>query len=414
MAITFHAAPPAASSSASYLMHVGNKKVRKARTTIIQEKPACTAILLALAASVMFPGCQNPRAASAPPPAEVEVASVVQQDVPIYGEWVATLDGYVNAQIQPQVSGYLVKQSYKEGSYVRKGQVLFEIDPRPFQAILDQAKAQLAQAEAQLGKTQLDVDRDTPLAKERAIAQSQLDNDIQANLAARASVKAAEAQVEQAQLNLDFTHVTSLVDGIAGIAQVQIGNLVNPTAALTSVSQVNPIKAYFPISEQEYIHFAARINAHNQQEVPSDAPPLDLILADGTLYPHKGTFLLTDRQVDVTTGSIRLVCAFPNPNNILRPGQFGRVRAAPETRTGALLVPQRAVTELQGTYQVAVVGSDDKVSIRSVKPGERVGTMWIIETGVRPGETVVVEGLQKVRDGSLVKVKASNTPTKGS
>lgn len=370
--------------------------------------------LLSVAASTILVGCQSPKAASPPPSAEVEVVSVVQEDVPIYGEWVATLDGYVNAQIQPQVSGYLIKQSYKEGSYVRKGQVLFEIDPRPFQAILDQAKAQLAQAEAQLGKTQLDVDRDTPLAKERAIAQSQLDNDIQANLAARASVKAAEAQVEQAQLNLDFTHVTSLVDGIAGIAQVQIGNLVNQTAALTSVSQVNPIKAYFPISEQEYMHYAARINAHNQQEVPSDAPPFDLILADGSAYPHKGTLLLTDRQVDVTTGSIRLVCAFPNPNNILRPGQFGRVRAAGETRNGALLVPQRAVTELQGTYQVAVVGSDDKVNIRSVKPGERVGTLWIIESGVRAGESVVVEGLQKVRDGSLVKVKATGTPTKGS
>ena len=415
MTITFHAAPPAASpATVSHLMRVGKKEIRKARTKTIQEKLARTTILLALTASVILPGCQNPRAASAPPAAEVEVVSVVQQDVPIYGEWVATLDGYVNAQIQPQVSGYLVKQSYKEGSYVRKGQILFEIDPRPFQAILDQAKAQLAQAEAQLGKTQLDVDRDTPLAKERAIAQSQLDNDIQANLAARASVKAAEAQVEQAQLNLDFTHVTSLVDGIAGIAQVQIGNLVNQTATLTSVSQVNPIKAYFPISEQEYMHYAARINAHNQQEVPSDAPPFDLILADGSVYPHKGTLLLTDRQVDVTTGSIRLICAFPNPNNILRPGQFGRVRAAGETRNGALLVPQRAVTELQGTYQVAVVGSDDKVTVRSVKPGERVGTMWIIESGIRAGETVVVEGLQKVRDGSLVKVKASGTPTKGS
>jgi len=415
MTITFHAAPPAASpATVSHLAHVGNKEIRKAYTKTIQENLARTTILLSFTASIIFPGCQNPRAASAPPAAEVEVASVVQQDVPIYGEWVATLDGYVNAQIQPQVSGYLVKQSYKEGSYVRKGQILFEIDPRPFQAILDQAKAQLAQAEAQLGKTQLDVDRDTPLAKERAIAQSQLDNDIQANLAARASVKAAEAQVEQAQLNLDFTHVTSLVDGIAGIAQVQIGNLVNQTATLTSVSQVNPIKAYFPISEQEYMHYAARINAHNQQEVPSDAPPFDLILADGSVYPHKGTLLLTDRQVDVTTGSIRLICAFPNPNNILRPGQFGRVRAAGETRNGALLVPQRAVTELQGSYQVAVVGSDDKVSVRSVKPGERVGTMWIIESGIRAGETVVVEGVQKVRDGSLVKVKASSTPTKGS
>ena len=383
------------------------------RSRITSESVLSILSLLAVPASSVFLGCQSEKAAPPPPPSEVQVVSVVQQDVPIYGEWVATLDGYVNAQIQPQVSGYLIKQSYKEGSFVRKGQVLFEIDPRPFQAILDQTKAQLAQAEAQRGKTQLDVDRDTPLAKERAIAQSQLDNDIQANLAATASVKSAEAQVEQAQLNLGFTHVTSLIDGIAGIAQVQIGNLVSPTTALTSVSQVNPIKAYFPISEQEYMHYAARINAHNQQEVPSDAPPFDLILADGTLYPRRGTLLLTDRQVDVTTGSIRVVCAFPNPNNILRPGQFGRVRAAGETRIGALLVPQRAVTELQGTYQVAVVGGDNKVAIRPIKVGERVGTMWIIESGVRAGELVVVEGLQKVRDGSLVKIKQSNPATRG-
>jgi membrane fusion protein (multidrug efflux system) len=363
--------------------------------------------------SWIFLGCQSPNAAAPQPPADVEVAAVVQKDVPIYGEWVATLDGYVNAQIQPQVTGYIVQQSYKEGSFVRKGQILFQIDPRPFQAVLDQAKAQLAQSQAQLGKTQLDVDRDTPLAKERAIAQSQLDNDIQANLAARAAVKSAEAQVEQAELNLEFTHVTSLVDGIAGIAQVQIGNLVNPTAILTSVSQVNPIKAYFPISEQEYMHYADRINSHNQQEVPSDAPPFDLLLADGSIYPHKGTLLLTDRQVDVTTGSIRLVCAFPNPKNILRPGQFGRIRAAGEVRSGALLVPQRSVTELQGSYQVAVVGNDNMVSIRPVKVGERVDALWVLESGVKPGELVIVEGLQKVRDGSIVKVKQPATPTKG-
>lgn len=371
-------------------------------------------ILAALAlSSALGTGCRNPNAAAPPPPTEVEVATVSQKDVPIYGEWVATLDGYVNAQIQPQVTGYIIHQTYKEGSFVRKGQILFQIDPRPFQAVLDQAKAQLAQAEAQLGKTQLDVDRDTPLAKERAIAQSQLDNDIQANLAAKAAVKAAQAQVEQAELNLEFTHVTSLVDGIAGIAQVQIGNLVNPTAVLTSVSQVNPIKAYFPISEQEYMHYADRINSHNQQEVPSDAPPFDLVLADGSIYPHKGTLLLTDRQVDVTTGSIRIVCAFPNPKNILRPGQFGRVRAPGDVRSGALLVPQRAVSELQGSYQVAVVGNDSKVNIRPVKVGERVDTMWILESGVKPGELVIVEGLQKVRDGSTVKIKQT-APMKGS
>jgi len=374
-----------------------------------------TLFILSLTAVVssLFLGCQSQKAAGPLPVPEVQVAAVEQKDVPIYGEWVATLDGYVNAQIQPQVTGYIVNQTYKEGSFVRKGQILFQIDPRPFQAILDQTKAQLAQAEAQLGKTKLDVDRDTPLAKERAIAQSQLDNDIQANLAAQAAVKSAQAQIEQAQLNLDFTHVTSLVDGIAGIAQVQIGNLVNPTTALTSVSQVNPIKAYFPISEQEYMHYAARINAHNQQAVPSDAPPFDLILGDGTVYAQKGRLLLTNRQVDVTTGSIQLVCAFPNPNNILRPGQFGRVRAAGETRKGALLVPQRAVTELQGTYQVAVVQDGNKAALLPVKVLDRVGSMWILESGVHPGDLVVVEGLQKIRDGATVKIKSSNPPAKG-
>jgi RND family efflux transporter MFP subunit len=370
-------------------------------------------ILVALPVSMVLIACQSDKAASQQPPVVVEVVGVRQQDVPIYEEWVATLDGYENAQIQPQVTGYLVAQEYKEGSPVRKGQVLFQIDPRPFQAILDQAKAQLAQAQAQLGKTKLDVDRDTPLAKERAIAQSQLDNDTQANLAADAAVKSAAAQVEQAQLNLDFTHVTSLLDGVAGITQVQIGNLVTPTSTLTSVSRVNPIKVYFPIAEQTYMRFAKQINASSQRDAPPDAPPLELILADGTSYPEKGKILYTDRQVDVTTGSIRVVAAFSNPNNILRPGQFGRVRAATETVKDALLVPQRAVTELQGMFQLAVVGDGNKVSIRSVKVGDRVGTMWIIQSGVKPGELVIVEGLQKVRDGSVVKPKQSSAVARG-
>jgi RND family efflux transporter MFP subunit len=371
--------------------------------------PCCAAsrlvLALVLATAVLAVGCGKTNAAPAIPIPEVEVASVVQQDVPIVSEWVATLDGYVNAQIQPQVTGYIIRQTYKEGSFVRKGQILFHIDPRPFQAVLDQANAQVAQAQAQLAKTAMDVDRDTPLAKERAIAQSQLDNDIQANRAAKAAVKAAEAQVEQAQLNLEFTEVKSLVDGIAGIAQVQIGNLVNPTTVLTSVSQLNPIKAYFSISEQEYIHFAARINADTQKETPANGPPFELILADGSVYPHKGTGLLANRQVDVSTGSIQIVCSFPNPQNLLRPGQFGRLRAAPEVRRGALLVPQKAVSELQGSYQVAVVGADNKVSIRAVKAGDRVGPMWIVEGGVKPGEQVVVEGLQKVQNGGTVKIK---------
>src|SRR5690348_5408638 len=366
-------------------------------------------LFLLLPTVFMTVGCGNPKAAPAIPSPEVEVASVIQKDAPIFSEWIATLDGYVNAQIQPQVTGYVIRQNYKEGSFVRKGQILFQIDPRPFQALLDQADAQVAQAEAQLGKTQMDVDRDTPLAKERAIAQSQLDNDIQANRAAQAAVKAAKAQVEQAKLNLEFTDVKSLVDGISGIAQVQIGNLVNPTTVLTAVSQINPIKAYFSISEQEYIHFADKINADAQKETPSNGPPFDLILADGSVYPHKGTGLLANRQVDVSTGSIQIVCSFPNPQNFLRPGQFGRLRAAPEVRRGALLVPQKAVSELQGSYQVAVVGADNKVSIRAVKAGDRVGPMWIVEGGVRPGEQVVVEGLQKVQNGGTVKIKQSQS-----
>jgi RND family efflux transporter MFP subunit len=357
-------------------------------------------------------GCGSPKAAPAIPSPEVEIATVLQEDVPIFSEWVATLDGSINAQIQPQVAGYVIRQTYKEGSFVRKGQILFQIDPRPFQALLDQAKAQLAQAQAQLGKTEMDVNRDTPLAKERAIAQSQLDNDVQAQQAAQAAVKAAEALVEQARLNLEFTDVKSLVDGIAGIAQVQIGNLVNPTAVLTTVSQVNPIKAYFSISEQEYIHYADRINAETQKEIPSGGPLFDLILADGSIYPHKGFALLTNRQVDTATGSIQIVCSFPNPKNALRPGQFGRLRAAPEVRSGALLVPQKAVTELQGTYQLAVVGADKKVSIRSIKVGDRVGPLWIVESGVKPGELVIVEGLQKVQNGSTVKIKQAE-PVKG-
>jgi RND family efflux transporter MFP subunit len=365
-------------------------------------------VLALLLVSVSFAvGCGKTIAAPAIPVPEVEVASVVQKDVPIVSEWVATLDGYVNAQIQPQVTGYILRQTYKEGSFVRKGQILFHIDPRPFQAVLDQANAQVAQAQAQLAKTAMDVDRDTPLAKERAIAQSQLDNDIQAKRAAKAAVKAAEAQVEQAQLNLEFTEVKSLVDGMAGIAQVQIGNLVNPTTVLTSVSQIDPVKAYFSISEQEYIHFADRINADTQKETPANGPPFELILADGSVYPHKGVGLLANRQVDVSTGSIQIVCSFPNPQNFLRPGQFGRLRAAPEVRRGALLVPQKAVSELQGNYQVAVVGADNKVSIRAVKAADRVGPMWIVEGGVKPGEQVVVEGLQKVQNGGTVKIKQS-------
>ena len=350
-------------------------------------------------------GCENKSVSAAPgAPPTVQVVEVTQRDVPVYHEWIATLDGYVNAIIQPQVSGYLIQQNYREGAVVRKNDVLFKIDPRPFQAILDQTKAQLAQAEAQLGKTQLDVQRDTPLAREKAIAQSQLDNDIQANLAARATVQADKAAIEQAEINLEFTNVRSLVDGVAGIATGQVGNLVGPQTVLTTVSQLDPIKAYFIASEQQYLAFVQRNPTAASREKMERELVLELILADGSTYPKKGKFFAADRHVDAATGAIRLAGTFPNADNVLRPGQYGRVRFVSYIRPGALLVPQKAVTELQGMYQLAVVGSDDKVSIRTVQVGERTGPMWIIEQGVKPGERVVVEGVQKVRDGMPVKI----------
>jgi membrane fusion protein (multidrug efflux system) len=333
----------------------------------------------------------------------VKVAQVIQKDVPVYSDWVATLDGYVNAQVRPQVSGYIIKQNYKEGSLVGKGQVLFEIDPRPFKAALERAKGELAQAQAQLGKSALDVERDTPLAKARAIAQSQLDNEIQAKFGAQGAVESNRAMVEQAELNLEWTKVTSLVDGIAGIAQVQIGNLVGPNSILTSVSQVDPIKAYFPISEQAYVLAQEQSSAVPAKHAISFfGNTLDLILTDGSIYRRKGKILLADRQVDPSTGTIRIVAAFPNPGNVLRPGQYGRVHVETNMKKGALLIPQSAVAQSQGSYQVAVVGGDHKISMRAVRPGETVGTMWVIDSGLKPGEQVVVEGLQKLKDGILV------------
>ena len=358
-------------------------------------------------------GCSGGKAASSPPPPTVEVATVVQQDTPIYSEWLATLDGYVNAQIQPRVAGYIIRQDYREGSVVRKGGVLFEIDPRPFKAALDQAKAQVAQAEAQLGKASLDVERDTPLAEARAIAQSQLDTEIQAKLGAQASVLAAKANVEQAELNLEFTKVTSLVSGIAGIAHVQIGNLVGPSSILTSISQVDPIKAYFTVSEQVFMDFHRRFPTEQSVEEQRKRMPLQLILGDESIYEQTGTISFADREVNPATGTIRVAGVFPNPNNLLRPGGYGRVRLSARTATGAMLIPQRAVTELQGSYQVAVVSSDNKVSIRPVTVGDRVGKLWIVTDGLKAGERVIVEGLLKIRDGAVVNVVADKSPQAG-
>jgi RND family efflux transporter MFP subunit len=363
-------------------------------------------------------GCGKSEQPQARPP-DVQVVEVLQRDVPISKEWVGTLDGLVNAQIRPQVTGYLLRQNYKDGSFVKKGELMFEIDPRTFRAALDQAKGQLANAEQQLAqaeanqvKAQLDVNRYTPLAKEQAIPQQDLDNAVQANLAAQASVRAAKgqidaakAQVDSAQLNVGFTKVVSLIDGIAGIAQGQIGDLVGPTSLLTTVSTVDPIKVYFPVSERGYLDYVKENPDAAKRAAQETQLTLDLLLADGTLYPYKGRFSLADREVDVKTGTLRLQGLFPNPGNILRPGQFARVRAITTTKKGALLVPQRAVTEMQGNFQVAVVGNDNKVSIRPVKVGERVGTEWIIEEGLKPGEKVVAEGTQSVKAGMAVDPK---------
>jgi membrane fusion protein (multidrug efflux system) len=337
-------------------------------------------------------------------PLQVEVATVEQRDVTLYGDWVATLDGYVNAQIQPQVSGYMIKQDYREGSVVQNSEVLFEIDPRPFQATLDQAEGQLAQAQAQLELATINVKRDTPLAQAHAIAQSQLDNEMQQQAAQGAAVRTAEANVEQARLNLGFTKVRSLVTGIAGRAMTQVGNLVSQSTALTTVSQVNPIKVYFSISEQEYLGLSGRVKAGGKADLLSsgNAIPLQLTLGNGSTYPYKGQIVFVDRQVNPQTGTIQIAGSFPNPENLLRPGQFGRIKAETDVRHHALLIPQRAVSELQGSYQVAVVGSGNIVQIRSVALGPQLGSNLIITSGINPNERVVTEGVSKLKDGMRV------------
>jgi len=361
--------------------------------------------ILILSTVFVLAACAKKEAPPAAAP-EVEIVPVAQQDVPLYTECIAILDGYVNAQIQPQVAGYLMKQKYTEGTVVHKGDVLFEVDPRPFESALQQSKGQLAQAEAQLGKTKLDVARDTPLAKESAIPQAQLDNDIQANEAAQAIVASTKAQVDQAELNLGFTKVRSLITGVAGLAKGQIGDLVGPTTILTTVSQVEPIKAYFAISEQQYLKLADRISAVAEgRKRAGEQKVLELVLSDGSVYPRKGSVVLADRQIDVKTGTIRMAGAFENPGGILRPGMFGLVRAATGMAKGALLVPQRSVVEAQGTYSVVVVNSNNQASIRPVKTGERVGQMWVITEGVKAGEQVIAEGMQKAREGVMVRPK---------
>jgi len=365
-------------------------------------KKAEAKILLAAAALLCFAGCKEKQRATPPPPT-VEVATVTQADVPIYHEWIGTLDGLINATIRAQVTGYLIAQDYREGDTIKKGDLLFEIDPRPFQAVLDQAKGQLAQAEARRGKTELDVKRYAPLVKERAISQEEYDDAVQANLEAKAAVLSAEAQVEQAQLNLDFTRVVSPIDGIASIAKGQIGDLVGPTTGeLTTVSTIDPIKAYYNVTEQAYINFARLFLKENDREARLKQLEIQLILSDGSVYPQIGKIYAPDRAIGPTTGALRLEAIFSNPDNSLRPGEFVRVRVKFDIRHGALLVPQRAVSELQGAYQVDVVDADNKAHIQPVSVGERSGSLWIIEHGLEPGQRIVVEGLQKIRDGVTV------------
>jgi len=360
-------------------------------------------LLSLLVPLVAFTACGPKKHAATPPPPDVDVVTVQSADVPLYTEWIGTLDGYVNAQIRAQVTGYLMAQDYREGAQVKKGDLLFHIDPRPFQAALDQARGQLAQAEAQFDKTKLDVERYTPLAKEKAISQEELVDAEHASLVAKAAVASAKAAVETAELNLEFTKITSPIDGIAGIARAQIGDLVGPASGeLTAVSTVDPIKVYFTFTEASYMDYMNRYADDTKRAEHERDLELELILANRTVYPHKGKFYFADRQVDVRTGALRVAGLIPNPGHVLRPGQFARVRARTQIRSGALAVPQRAVMELQGNYQVAVVDAANKVSIRSVKVGDRIGNMWIVEEGLKPGEQVIVEGTQKAKAGTVV------------
>jgi len=360
---------------------------------------------LLTAAVLVLSGCEQKAAppAGPPPPMPVTVVKLEATNVPIANEWVGTLDGNVNAQIQPQVSGYLIQQNYREGSTVSKGQVLFQIDPRPFQALVDQAQGQLEQAKAAYGLTVTNVNRDTPLAEAHAIATSQLDTDKAQQAQAEANVKSAEASLATAKLNLGFTQVRSLVSGVAGQATTQVGNLVSPQSVLTSVSQLDPIRAYFSISDSEYLGLSAKARAGKGSLLSNASSiPLTLELANGEIYPQKGHIAFVDRQVNAQTGAIRIAALFPNPGNILRPGQFGRVKGDTQLRQNALLLPQIAVQELQGLTQVYVAGPDGKAHLTTVQLGPQVGTNWLVEGGVSPGVSVITDNLLKLRDGAPV------------
>jgi membrane fusion protein, multidrug efflux system len=389
--------------------------------TVRHERRAATSLrnyaLLTISAGTMvlggaaLSGCGshvNAASTGARPPMKVMVVSAARSDVPVTGEWVGTLDGYVNAQIQPQANGYLIRQDYREGSQVQEGQVLFEIDPRPFEAALQQAQGQLGQAQAQLALAQINVNRDTPLAEAHAIAQSQLDNEVQLKAQAEAAVKTAEAAVATANLNLGFTKVRSLITGVAGQATTQVGNLVSTQSVLTSVSQLNPIKVYFSISDSEYLALTKQASGGGSDLLHGASKiPLTLMLSDGEVYPQKGHVVFVDRQLDSQTGAIRIAAAFPNPGNILRPGQFGRVKAATEVLHNAILVPQAAVNEFQGQEQVYTVAANNTVHANNVTLGPQYGDNWVVESGLGGGSLVITDNVQKLREGEPVTPETS-------
>jgi membrane fusion protein (multidrug efflux system) len=379
--------------------------MKRNRTTAVRSFFRPVSVILIPMLLFTVAGCEKKKPAPPPPPV-VDVVTVVRQDVPVFMEWVASMDGSVNATIRPQVTGYLISQNYKEGDLVRKGQVLFRIDPRVFQAALDQANGQLAQQQARWDTAKANLRRIKPLAAQNAVSQKDLDDATGAEQSAHASVIAAQAIVDKAKLDLGFTKVTSLIDGIAGIANAQIGDLVGPgqIGDLTTVSTVDPIKVYIPVSEQQYL------KAMEEKKDRAEKAVLELILSDGSVYPHKGEFSFADRQVDPKTGTIKVASLFPNPGNLLRPGQYARVRARIGVERNALLVPQRAIAEMQGRNLVAVVGADNKVSIRPVEVGQTSGFLQVIRKGLQPGEKVVAEGIQKVKEGVTVTPKPFAIP----
>lgn len=387
------------------MLHVGISQIGYKFVTIIRNG----LLVLVCVTFLWLSACSKEQQAAMPPPV-VEIAEVVQKDIPIVHEWVGTTDGLVNATILAQVAGYLISQDYKEGEQVKKGKTLFEIDPRPFQAVLDETKGNLSRMEAVYINAHANFLRHKPLLDSGAISKEAFDSYLSADKSADGQVLAAKAAVEKAQLDLGFTKITSPIDGVAGIAKAQVGDLVGPTGQsreLTTVSTIDPIKVKFFISEQDYINWMKRLAITSPASVLEQAKTMqaEMILQDGSVYPHEGKFYAMDRQVDLRTGTLGVQAVFPNPNYLLRPGQFVRLRVLIDTKKRALLVPQRAVTELQGMYEVAVVDTGNKVDIRNVKPGERYGSLWEIEDGLKLGERVIAEGVQKVRQGMPVNPK---------